>query len=209
MPSTFADSVQGFVDGPKSPGLMMLQHELYDNCVTGASSLTSIEPAHAAAHRITFGPPVFKNVYPSMVSQGWNLTDIPGAFGLPQYKNALTGQSDVVGSIGITNTTAVVLGAAAPQSSSGAAASSSAVSSVTSSVSSAAGSASSGLSRSQSGSAASRSSSGPVPSATNGATGSAEQASAGAGSAASPVVRQAFGAGLTLAIVACVASILN
>lgn len=33
--------LQGFIDGPKSPGLIMLEHQSHDGCVTGSSNSSS------------------------------------------------------------------------------------------------------------------------------------------------------------------------
>jgi hypothetical protein len=169
---------------------------------------------------------VFRNVYPSMLSQGWKLTDIPGLWDFPQYKNALTGQSDVVDSIAITNTTVVDLsGAAEPEVSSAPASStnsaatsssapsSSVTSSLSASLSAAASSYSSAFesssSATRSSAAAAASSAAIVDGANSGSGSTPPDGSKNQTSAASPVTQRSIaGAGLSLLVAAVVGSVI-
>jgi chitin deacetylase len=58
-------SLKGFIEGPKSPGLIILEHELYPETVEA-----------------------FVNAYPLMKSAGWDVRNIPDLFGAPYYQNA-------------------------------------------------------------------------------------------------------------------------
>ncbi|KIO34382.1 carbohydrate esterase family 4 protein [Tulasnella calospora MUT 4182] len=58
-------SLHKFITGPKSPGLIILEHELYPETVEA-----------------------FVNAYPLMKSSGWDVRNIPDLFGAPYYQNA-------------------------------------------------------------------------------------------------------------------------
>lgn len=58
-------SLAKFISGPKSPGLIILEHELYPETVEA-----------------------FVNAYPLMKSSGWDVRNIPDLFSAPYYQNA-------------------------------------------------------------------------------------------------------------------------
>jgi hypothetical protein len=129
------------------------------------------------------GRAVFKNTFPSMVSKGWKLTDIPGLWGFNSYKNAVGPHTDVLAGIAIANTTAIDLSRDSGKPS--AAASSSGMMKASTARSSAAAAASS---------------------AVNGRTQAAGSTQNGS-SAASPVTRQSFfGTGVSLLVAAVAVS---
>ncbi|CED84454.1 Polysaccharide deacetylase [Phaffia rhodozyma] len=99
------NNLQGFINGAKSPGLLILEHELYTGCVDA-----------------------FKSVYPSMVSQGWDMRSIPDLWGENWYKNAVD-ESSAISNVGIVGSTNVTASAATSASASSVASASSAASS--------------------------------------------------------------------------------
>ncbi|KAG9039256.1 hypothetical protein FRB95_011841 [Tulasnella sp. JGI-2019a] len=78
-------SMVKFIDMPKSPGLMILEHELDPNTVKA-----------------------FVQAYPLMKSKGWDTRSIPELFGLPYYQNAQDDQSTVSEMDIIANATVVI-----------------------------------------------------------------------------------------------------
>ncbi|KAG9017524.1 hypothetical protein FRB90_000949 [Tulasnella sp. 427] len=75
-----------FIEGPKSPGLIILEHELYPETV-GA----------------------FINAYPLMKSSGWDTRNIPDLFGAPYYQNAQDNVSPVTQATILTGNTTIAI----------------------------------------------------------------------------------------------------
>ncbi|KAG8899834.1 hypothetical protein FRC00_000861 [Tulasnella sp. 408] len=71
-----ASMFQKWLTGPKSPGLIILEHELADSTVDA-----------------------FINAYPLMKSNGWDTRNIPDLFGASYYLNALDNTSPVVATL--------------------------------------------------------------------------------------------------------------
>jgi chitin deacetylase len=71
-PASVNKSLVGWITGPKSPGLVILEHELSNMSVQA-----------------------FINVYPLMKSQGWDTRAIPDTFGTSYYLNAVNSTTDV------------------------------------------------------------------------------------------------------------------
>jgi len=72
-PTSVANDLTKWITGPKSPGLIILEHEL---------SAASVQ--------------AFINAYPSMKSNGWDTRSIPDLFSAPWYTNAANDNSTVV-----------------------------------------------------------------------------------------------------------------
>ena len=66
------DTLSGWLSGPKSPGLNILEHELNDNTVG-----------------------VFMDNYPKMVSNGWTIKSVADAWGMQWYQNSVSNTGDV------------------------------------------------------------------------------------------------------------------
>jgi len=66
------NTMNGWLTGPKSPGLNILEHELNDNTVN-----------------------VFMDNYPKMASNGWNVKSVADAWGMPWYQNSASNTGDV------------------------------------------------------------------------------------------------------------------
>ncbi|KAG8885646.1 hypothetical protein FRB97_000089 [Tulasnella sp. 331] len=86
-PAQVNKSLTTFIDGPKSPGLMILEHELYPSSVQA-----------------------FINAYPLMKSEGWDTRSIPQLFGLPYYQNAQDDSATVYALNIVANATNTVSG---------------------------------------------------------------------------------------------------
>lgn len=71
-----AQNFQKWLTGPKSPGLIILEHELADSTVNA-----------------------FMAAYPLMKSNGWDTRNIPDLFGASYYLNALNNTSPVVATL--------------------------------------------------------------------------------------------------------------
>jgi len=71
-PDQVSAELQGWYAGPKSPGLIILEHELSDQSVQA-----------------------FITNFPSIASNGWQITNIPGTVSAPWYQNADTSNSTV------------------------------------------------------------------------------------------------------------------
>lgn len=65
-------SMNGWITGPKSPGLNILEHELNDNTIN-----------------------VFMDSYPKMASNGWNIKSVADAWGMQWYQNSASNTGDV------------------------------------------------------------------------------------------------------------------
>ncbi|CAK9785981.1 glycoside hydrolase/deacetylase [Cutaneotrichosporon oleaginosum] len=80
--NTTVDSVdevmRGFITGPKSPGIVPLEHELNNNTVQ-----------------------VFLNSYPLMKENGWTVLTAPDAYGLQWYQNANGNQGPVLSAMNV------------------------------------------------------------------------------------------------------------
>lgn len=81
-------SMEGWLTGPKSPGLNILEHELNDNTIN-----------------------VFFDSFPKMISNGWNVRSVADAWNMDWYQNSKSNTGDVA-------SMAVAGGAAATGSSS-------------------------------------------------------------------------------------------
>ncbi|KAG8913290.1 hypothetical protein FRC01_004621 [Tulasnella sp. 417] len=101
--SHVASEFQKWLTGPKSPGLIILEHELTDSTVNA-----------------------FIHAYPIMKSNGWDTRNIPDLFGASYYLNALDNTSPVVAHMDPSSggATTIDFSAAAATSASAAAASS-------------------------------------------------------------------------------------
>ncbi|KAG9010174.1 hypothetical protein FRB90_008006 [Tulasnella sp. 427] len=101
--SAVAKMFQKWLTGPKSPGLIILEHELADSTVDA-----------------------FINAYPLMKSNGWDTRSIPDLFGAGYYQNAEDNTSPVVTPLDPVNggATSIDLNAADATSSAAAAAAS-------------------------------------------------------------------------------------
>lgn len=64
--------MSGWISGPKSPGLNILEHELNDNTVN-----------------------VFKDSYPKIISNGWSIKSVADAWGMQWYQNSESNTGDV------------------------------------------------------------------------------------------------------------------
>lgn len=72
------DTMNGWLTGPKSPGLNILEHELNDNTVN-----------------------VFMDNYPKMVSNGWNISNIADAWSMAWYQNSADSNNGDVASMAV------------------------------------------------------------------------------------------------------------
>lgn len=71
-------TMNGWLSGPKSPGLNILEHELNDN---------------------TIG--VFMDSFPAMVSNGWNISNVADAWSMAWYQNSDDSNSGSVASMSV------------------------------------------------------------------------------------------------------------
>jgi chitin deacetylase len=72
-PSAISSKLKKWLAGPKTPGLMILEHDL---------SAKSVQ--------------AFIDAYPAMKSNGWDIRSVPDAFDSPWYFNAATSNATVV-----------------------------------------------------------------------------------------------------------------
>jgi len=86
-PATINASLTQFINGPKSPGLIILEHELYAATVQA-----------------------FIDAYPLIKSTGWVTKSIPDLFSLPFYQNSQNDNSTVYALNLIVNATATIPG---------------------------------------------------------------------------------------------------
>lgn len=100
-PASIAADLKKWITGPKSPGLIILEHELSDGSVQA-----------------------FIDAYPLMQSNGWDIRNIPNLFNQPWYSNSLNDNSTVsqldivsAGSVSINLSTTSAAAAAAAQTS--------------------------------------------------------------------------------------------